>query len=465
MRKIAGGVLSKIERGFDLAARHYLVTLLTLALIVMTLLGVGNYVIVAVVGIVLCAAGFRRGGARVDIWVLIPLLVYWLMSAASSYAAYGNILRGFAPSHAIFPVLYLVMAHLEEDELRLLRRLCALWAGCVSVMALTEFVRKALEGSAARLGGVYGNPNALGSFLVLGWFAWMTCMEEKEPLGGPTLRLARRMEPLILAALALTLSMGNFLSMAVGVLVLLVMKKRENTWRETFHYICRLLARASIGVGTGLLLYMTARNTEIPWFCVVLAVYLLVLAFFWEKLVRFLAVYPWAAMVLAGSGVLVAGAAVILRPSSFATFAERLGMMRNGLFYITQKPILGLGPMQWREVNMLDGDKYYNTWYIHNVLIHLGVEVGLIAMEALVLIIIRQYVKKSEPGRKGGFTAFCLYNLMDTSFFYVGISSMMILSTANPRGQGRQVPAIITRLIFILFAGIFAHSIYRVILA
>ena len=88
-----------------------------------------------------------------------------------------------------------------------------------------------IDGQGGRLGGLLHNPNALGIFLAVGWFAITACLEE----GGEEdalSRVLRHLEPLVLAALALTLSMGSFVAMAAGILVLLLEKKRRASWRE-----------------------------------------------------------------------------------------------------------------------------------------------------------------------------------------------------------------------------------------
>ena len=98
------------------------------------------------------------------------------------------------------------------------------------------------------------------------------------------------------------------------------------------------------------------------------------LAMCWSTFDRFLRACPRVAASISATGFLVAAAAVTVRPSSLATFAERLEMMRNGMGYLAENPLLGVGPYQWRLLNLADGDKYFNTWHIHNVLIHVGVE-------------------------------------------------------------------------------------------
>ena len=72
---------------------------------------------------------------------------------------------------------------------------------------------------------------------------------------------------------AMTLSMGSFVAMAVGVLVLLTEKKRKTGWGDTLAYACRVLAKASLGMGTGLLIYLAGARTGAPWLTLPLAAY------------------------------------------------------------------------------------------------------------------------------------------------------------------------------------------------
>ncbi len=134
--------------------------------------------------------------------------------------------------------------------------------------------------------------------------------------------------------------------------------------------MAQLLAKATFGVGTGLLLYLAAARTDYPWLCLPLLLYALTVAAGWRDFERFLLAKPKAAVGLAAFGGLVAAGLVLVRPSSLATFAERLQMMSNGLSYCWQNPLWGVGPYQWRGLNMQDADKFFNTWHIHNAFIH-----------------------------------------------------------------------------------------------
>ena len=458
---------TEIVHGIDNLIDHYMVISIFMALFILTWVGVGDVPIVCVLGLILCAAGCSGRCGQTDLRVLIPLVVYDLANMASSYAAYGNITDGYGALHLIFPVLYLLMSCLEKGELLLLRRLCVVWAGITAAAGIISFVFRAVtRGSAARLGGFLGNPNALGIFLVVGWFLLMNCLEEQhkqeEQRTGWYSALPYA-EPVLLIGLALTLSMGSFVAMAAGISAVLIMKctgkKAELSVRETARFACRILARASLGVGTGILFYLAASRTSVPQICLLLFVYAAAVVILWRKYDLFLQVYPKMAAGISAVGILVAGAAVVVRPSSVATFSERLQMMRNGIGYLTANPLLGVGPYQWRILNLQDRDIYFNTWHIHNVLIHVGVEFGWIAMGMLILVAAGFFRKKAEPWRKAGFTAFCIHNMMDTGFFYLGITTLVMLAFGNPSERGKGLKSGALKICFGVFAAFFAFHL------
>lgn len=70
--------------------------------------------VIPVVGIVLCAVGFIKGKTKVDLWVLVPLILYNVFSCTASYVAHGNIRTGTAYAHLIFPILYLMLSYLDD---------------------------------------------------------------------------------------------------------------------------------------------------------------------------------------------------------------------------------------------------------------------------------------------------------------------------------------------------------------
>lgn len=450
-------MLNRLTGVVDSLLEHYVLCVMLLALAALTVGGVGSPEAVGVTGLILCAAGLSRGAAKADLWVLGPLTAYLALGAVSSFVTYGHFAGGYTATQAVLLVLYLLMAGLDAGELLLFRRLGVLWAGYVAAHGVIQFVRRALDGSAGRLGGMMGNPNALGIFLVTAWFgltAWMPGEEEQGPLAA----LLRRLEPLVLTALALTLSMGSFVSLAAGMAFMAAGWLRREGRKAAFSRACRMLAKAGLSVGLGVLMYFTARRTGIPWFCLLLLGYLLALMVLWEKLDRFLRDFPRAAAGMTAFGALVAVTTVLIRPSSIATFLERLEMMRNGLRYLLVNPLLGVGPYQWRLLNLQDADTYFNTWHIHNIPIHIAVELGLPALAALAVIVVRAYRKKG-PNR-AGFTAFVLHNLMDTSFFYLGTMSLMTAVTAQPGQGGRQLGPAAVKALFLAAGVHFAYCVY-----
>ena len=452
-------MIRNIEHGMDYLMGHYLTICLFIALFILTWLGVGDIPKVCLLGLILCLAGLAQRLARVDLWILLPFILYILANMVSTYVTYENVTEGYASLHLLYPVIYLLMACLEEREACLLRRLCVIWAGIVAAAGIGSFVSRALlQGSAGRMEGFPGNPNATGIFLVLGWFALMGCEEEEEDSG--LARFLPYVEPLLLMALALTLSMGSFTAMAVGILVVLTGKRKSLPGWEIFWYACRLLSGASLGVGTGVLLYLTAARTSAAWVCLPLLVYGLAVILCWKKYRRFLKEYTWMAVLISVCGLIVTAAVIGVRPGSVATFTERLEMMRNGLGYLMKQPLTGVGPYRWRILNLHDSDKYFNTWHIHNVLLHVGVETGWPAMGMLLLIAARFFGKKPGLWKKAGFTAFCIHNMMDTSFFYMCIVALMMMTAGNPPNSGRKMGSAGLKITFVAFAVMFAYHLY-----
>ncbi len=457
-----------IGRNVDSLIDHYLAVCMLIGLFILSVIGAGDVRVVSMLGLLLCVTGLAQKTARVDLWIFLPFAGYTLSSMASSWAAYGNMVDGYGVMHLIFPTIYLLMACLGREDQLLVKTGCVLWAGMAAAAGIGQFVYNALVlESPRRMGGVLGNPNAMGIFLVISWFALGHCTAGQRENGGKLHRLLPHLEPLLLAALALTLSMGSFVAMAAGILVLLIGKRKEaaggsapGPWKETFRYGSRLLAKASLGVGTGMLLYLAAARTGVPACCLLILGYLLALAYYWKLVDRFLEASPRTAAVMALGGVLVAAAAVLVRPSAAATFAERLEMMRNGLSYLARAPVLGVGPFRWRVLNLADSDKYFNTWHIHNVLLHVGVELGWISMAMLALAAARACIKRHDRSLKAELAAFCTHSLMDTGFFYLGITSLALLTIGEPGQGGKQTGGLVLKALFGIFALIYGYGWY-----
>ncbi len=455
-------MLRRIGRGLDSLIDHYVAAAVVLALFILSLVGVGDVAAVSLLGLLLCVVGLGQAQpARADLWILVPLLIYDLACMASALRTYGNIVDGYGALHGIFPLLCLLSACVEGEGRRLLKGGCLLWAGTAAAVGIGQFAFQAVvQGRVGRMSGVLGNPNAMGIFLVMGW-ALSTGWDQSEEEGG-TAKLSF-LGPLFLMAAAMTLSMGSFLAMAAGIGALVWERKRTAPWRETFRYACRLLAKASLGVGTGLLIYLAGARTGAPWSCLPLLLYGGAVIASWRTFGRFLEAKPRMAALIAGMGALVALTAVAARPSSIATFTERLEMMGSGLSYLTAEPLFGVGPFQWRLLDLNDGGKYFNTWHIHNVPIHIGVEMGWIGMATIVLAGLRALTRRQEPAERAMTAAFLFHNMIDTSFFYLGITALALTAAGGPREEGRGLGSRGTKLLFALLAALFAYSLYHTI--
>lgn len=487
---------------------HSVLLALSFALVVLSVVGVGNVIFAAVAGLLLCGIGLFQRSATVDLWVLIPLAAYVVLNFASALAASGDLLQGYGPLHALFPIIYVLMGCLPAADLATLRRLCALWAGMVALLALVETAFQALAyGSIQRLAGLLVNPNALGIFLAMGWFCLMPELgagglskgagdcpskaagspnkrvgggpskgacdspskearggsskaADRSPVRAPLLsRLLVPCEPLVLAALALTLSVGSFIALIVGMVVCGALMRRRAGARAAFGWMVVALAKMVLASGTGFLLYAAVARTGVVWLCVPVLLYLLALVLLWGRVATLLDANRKLAVALAVAAAAAAIALLFLRPSSAATFAERIQMMRNALGYLSADPLLGIGPFQWRLANQHDADIYFNTWHIHNVPLHVAVEFGFPALIALLAIVVRFYRKQRDPAKLGSFTAFLAHNLADTSFFYLGITALALMSDASPHLRGRPLGVVALRIIFVAGAALFAATL------
>ena len=393
---------------------RYIAVTLFLAFFIFTFIGAGNFIIVSLVGLFLCAIGLVQSSVRVDLWILVPLILYNGISLLSGYRTYGNTLNGYASTQSVFPVIYLLMSYLGSQERRLLKSLCAVWAGVMATIGIGQFVMAAFSGSATRLSGLMGNPNAMGAMLALGWFALQSCLREEN---GPALeRFLRGLEFITLTALALTLSLGAFGALGIGVLVMHFYGK------ECFSSLLCRLAEMIFAGGCGILLYIAGNATNWPWLCLILCGYILIGAWYRGQFERELSDGKWAKLLICLTGALGAGVVAFLRPNAAATFAERLAMIRNGLGYLGVDPLLGT---------------YFNTWHIHNVFVHVGVELGLIAMAMLLLIVVRHLRKREAPAQRGAFAAALTHNLMDTSFFYIATVPFLMMTAESASRDSR----------------------------
>lgn len=441
---------SAAEGGLSRLLDRHTVLCLLLALVILTGTGVGNGAIVSGLGLILCGAGLLRPAGTADPWSLLPLAAYCALGMASARAAGGGA-EDYGLEGLMLLLLCLLLSALDGEERRLLRRLCVLWACAAAAACVAQFVFRAVaEGTPWRASGLFSGPNAAGIFLVLGWFALQRREPEEERDG------LSRLEPLLLAGLTLTLSLGSFLAMAAGVLALLM--KTERSARPG--RACRLLAKASLGVGTGVLLYLAAARTSAPWVCLAALGYGLILTARWNRVEAFLRARPRAALALSVLGAAAAAAVIAVRPSAAATFSARLDMIKNGLRYLGVNPLLGVGPYRWRLLDLQDGGVYFNTWHIHCVPLHAAVELGWPAAAALTAAALWALWKSGDPAERGAWTALLVHNLTDTSFFYAAVPALALLTAASVQKRGRPMSPALVRGVLALLAALFAYHLW-----
>ena len=432
--------------------KHSSVFLLFACLIVVTFFGVGNPYIFAVLGIVLCMAGLIEGAVKIDLWMFIPMVMGVVISAICSYRTYSNILEGYTVYFALYPVMYMMFSYLDEKEGAMLRKLCVLWCEVVAGIAFGKYIYYGIQGISYRVGGILGNPNSLGIFLVLAWFTVLRLREEENDGKRNCLeKIICFGEPLLLVVLMLTLSMGSFLALAVGFIVYTVQKK-------SIKKVIPLIAQMGLYLGTGLLLCVASREQLNIMILILLYVYIVLLCINSKNIKEFLEKYFKVSAFITATGVLGAGTLVMLRPSAPETFIERLEMMRNGWGYFMRNPLFGVGPFQWRMLNYADGDKYFNTWHIHNIPIHMAVEFGIFAVLVLVIIFTRVLLKKENRRIRPAATAFIVHNLMDTSFFYFVNTSLLMLGNRAITGKEKHVNHVISRILYIIFGIFFVYA-------
>lgn len=433
----------------------HIAIMLFLTFFIFTFIGAGSFIIVSCAGLMLCVTGLMQSSVKVDLWILFPLIIYNAVSLVSGYRLYGNTVDGLVSTQAVFPVVYLLTAYLDGRERTLLKRLCAIWTGVIASVGITQFTIAALHGSTDRLSGIIGNPNAMGAMLVFGWFALESCLLEIEEEDSLLKKIFRGLEFITLTALALTLSIGAFAALGVGIIAMHIYGK------ESFStFLCRI-AELVFTFGCGILLYVAGDVAGWPWLSLIICIYILAAAFYSSALKQYFADCKWVCFLLCFAGVCGISILFFLRPNAAATFTERLAMIKNGLGYLWEDPFLGIGPYQWRGLNLQDPDTYFNTWHIHNIFIHVGVELGLVAMAMLVVTAIRHICKREDAAQRGGFFAALTHNLMDTSFFYIATVPFLMMIAEKEESRTKPLGGIAVKCIFGVFAVLFTWNVIQ----
>lgn len=200
--------------------------------------------------------------------------------------------------------------------------------------------------------------------------------------------------------------------------------------KEKLIIIFYLGAKICFAFAIGVLLYLMS-NLSIFDFGIIFLLYLIIVIFCWNNLSSYLRKNNKISISISVFGIIIGSIIIFIRESAIYTFIERLYMIRNSFKYLFKNPLLGIGSYQWRIFNLYDSDKYFNTWHIHNSFLHIGVEYGLIAMFLLIVLSIKIFRNIQERELKALFIAFIFHNLIDTSFFYLGILLLFMISVTN----------------------------------
>ena len=136
-------------------------------------------------------------------------------------------------------------------------------------------------------------------------------------------------------------------------------------------------------------------------------------------------------------------------------------MMKTGFGYMLGNPLTGVGPMRWHLMNMFDGDNYFNTWYIHDMFIHIGAELGVIAAIFLLIIMVRSLIKQRQPETLAGIAALTFHYSIDVGFVYMGIAAAAILLLGTPCGKEKLVEKPVAKFLFIFYAVILIFGLLK----
>lgn len=422
-----------------------------LALVALPFLGIAGGVFMCAVGALLCLAMLTRRAMRLDLWVFIPLLAYVVLNGIATFRIYGTLNEGYFGAQSIYLVIYLAIACVEDHEAEMMRKLCTGWAALVAIIALGVFAGNVLGGKALRLDWPFGNADPQGIFLVIAWFA----LSGFEGDDGAS-RLLRRCEPVILVALALTLTMASFGALVIGVIAMLLYEKSRRSWKELGRRALLLVARLVLGAGMGFLLYGLAFVTPGSWIILLGVAVVVIVAVAWERIVAFLSGHLACTVILAVASIALVAGAFFIRANAAGRFVERIAMIQDGIGYVSVDPLFGIGPFQWHHINHELGDPFPTAALIHSTLASVAVEIGLIALAALLIVVVRFFVKRREPWQRGAFIAFLVQNLFDLGFYFPAVTGLLMVTVATPRRGGVCLVGAIPKVINIVLLAFYA---------
>ena len=114
------------------------------------------------------------------------------------------------------------------------------------------------------------------------------------------------------------------------------------------------------------------------------------------------------------------------------TFIERLIQSEDGLKVIAKFPLFGIGPGRWSEVYPFYQSAQYKAAVIHNSFVQIGVDAGVIALVASLLlfaIVVRNYIKNATSVT-GAALYIMLHSLMDYDLRFLAIDILLVFLVA-----------------------------------
>lgn len=118
------------------------------------------------------------------------------------------------------------------------------------------------------------------------------------------------------------------------------------------------------------------------------------------------------------------------------TGLERLEQMKDAILVLVRHPIAGIGVDGWEQYIACREDILYHAAYVHCSYLHLGVELGILAILGLILILIGGFwqTKRNKTVYPMGMTAcamLCLHFLVDFTGFFAGVLVLCMIAETS----------------------------------
>ena len=82
-------------------------------------------------------------------------------------------------------------------------------------------------------------------------------------------------------------------------------------------------------------------------------------------------------------------------------------------------------------------------------------------MAALVIIALRVLARPASPAGRALAAAYLTHNMLDTSFFYLGVTALALTAAGGLEQEGQELGGKWIRLLFACLAALFLYGLYR----